>query len=83
MVMTIMAMTIYIMANDLSGRKCRGVPDPWGEKEARQSGDEDVDDEDDDRDDDDDGDNKDGDGNDNNGDDDDNDVMEKEGDEAF
>ena len=28
--------TIFMMAN-LSGRKCIGVPGPWGEKEARQS----------------------------------------------
>ena len=77
-------MTMTIMTNDLSGRKCKGVPDPWGEKEARQSGDEDVDQENDDSDDDDnddnndcDGDDNDGDHNDNDGDDDDNDVRNK------
>ena len=49
MTLTIMTMTIYIMTNDLSGRKCKGVPDPWGEKEARQSddGNEEFDDEND------------------------------------
>ena len=36
------------MTNDLRGCKCKGVPDPWGEKEARQSGDEDEDQENDD-----------------------------------
>ena len=61
MTLTIMTMTIYIMTNDLRGRKCKGVPDPWGEKEARQSGDEVVDQEDDDSGDDDDDDNNDGD----------------------
>ena len=30
------SVTIFMMAN-LSGRKCIGVPGPWGEKEARQS----------------------------------------------
>ena len=37
MTLTIMTMTIYIMTNDLRGRKCKGVPDPWGEKEAEES----------------------------------------------
>ena len=73
--MTIMTMTI--MTNDLSGRKCKGVPDPWGEKEARQSGDEVVDQEDDDSGDDDDDDNNDGDDDDNDGDHNDNDGDER------
>ena len=77
MTLTIMTMTIYIMTNDLRGRKCKGVPDPWGEKEARQSGDEDVDQENDDSDDDDDDDNNDGDDDDNDGDHNDNDGDER------